>query len=77
VGVPIPFFTPLFVVARTAGIEFEKKCISLKFGTIFSLITSVIQGWCAHIVEQISDNKIIRPNSVYRGELVASFNFDR
>jgi citrate synthase len=41
-GLPVPVFTPIFVVAR-------------------------MSGWTAHIIEQIGDNRLIRPLSLYTG----------
>ena len=41
-GLPIPAFTPVFAMARSAG-------------------------WCAHAIEQLDNNRLIRPRSIYTG----------
>lgn len=41
-GIPIPLYTPIFVLSRTSG-------------------------WSAHIIEQLSDNRLIRPRALYNG----------
>jgi citrate synthase len=41
-GLPIPLYTPIFVVSR-------------------------IVGWSAHIIEQLDNNRLIRPTNLYDG----------
>ncbi len=41
-GIPIPIYTPIFVVSR-------------------------IVGWSAHIIEQLDNNRLIRPTNLYNG----------
>ncbi len=41
-GIPIPLYTPIFVLSRTSG-------------------------WSAHIIEQLSDNRLLRPRALYKG----------
>ncbi len=48
-GVPVPQYTPIFVVSRIAG-------------------------WCAHIMEQHQNNRIIRPLAQYTGEAHRSWS---
>lgn len=41
-GLPIPLYTPIFVMSR-------------------------VTGWSAHIIEQLDNNRIIRPQHIYTG----------
>ena len=41
-GIPIPLYTPIFVLSR-------------------------VSGWSAHVIEQLSDNRLIRPRAIYKG----------
>jgi citrate synthase len=36
------------------------------FTPIFAMARSA--GWCSHIIEQLDDNRLIRPRSIYTGE---------
>jgi len=48
-GLPIPLYTPLFVVSR-------------------------VTGWSAHVIEQLDNNRIIRPRANYTGEGLRTVN---
>lgn len=41
-GIPIPLYTPIFVIAR-------------------------VSGWSAHAIEQLANNRLIRPTCIYEG----------
>lgn len=41
-GLPVPLYTPLFVISR-------------------------VTGWCAHVIEQLDNNRLIRPRARYTG----------
>lgn len=43
-GIPVDFFTPIFVISRVAG-------------------------WTGHVIEQIANNRIMRPESLYTGPM--------
>ncbi len=47
-GLPIPLYTPIFVISR-------------------------VVGWSAHIIEQLDDNRLIRPTNIYDGPGRRSF----
>lgn len=47
-GIPIPLYTPIFVLSR-------------------------LSGWSAHIIEQLSDNRLIRPRAAYNGPTQREF----
>ncbi len=47
-GIPIPLYTPIFVIARTSG-------------------------WCAHMIEQLDNNRLIRPSCIYEGKGVTNY----
>jgi len=47
-GLPIPLYTPIFAVARTAG-------------------------WSAHMIEQLDNNRLIRPSCIYDGPAPREF----
>jgi len=41
------------------------------FTPIFAV--SRISGWCAHVLEQLADNRLFRPRSIYQGPKQASY----
>jgi len=47
-GLPIPLYTPIFVMSR-------------------------VTGWCAHIIEQLENNRLIRPHHIYSGPRARTF----
>jgi len=47
-GIPIPLYTPIFVVSR-------------------------VTGWSAHMIEQLDNNRLIRPTAIYEGPKVTEF----
>jgi citrate synthase len=37
-------------------------------------VASRISGWCAHVIEQHANNRLIRPLSLYTGEPARKWN---
>ncbi len=59
-------------INRNCNVDFYSASLQHYMGIPGDLFTAVfaasrIVGWCAHVIEQISDNKIIRPSSNYVG----------
>lgn len=59
-------------INRNCNVDFYSASLQHYMGIPGDLFTAVfaasrIVGWCAHVIEQISDNKIIRPSSNYTG----------
>ncbi|MBD3673323.1 MAG: citrate synthase [Planctomycetaceae bacterium] len=59
-------------IGRQCNVDFYSASVQHYMGVPGELFTCVfassrIAGWCAHVLEQISDNKIIRPSSNYTG----------
>lgn len=59
-------------INRNCNVDFYSASLQHYMGIPGDLFTCVfaasrIVGWCAHVLEQISDNKIIRPSSNYIG----------
>jgi citrate synthase len=59
-------------IKRQCNVDFYSASLQHYMGIPGDMFTCVfavsrIVGWCAHIIEQISDNKIIRPQSHYVG----------
>jgi citrate synthase len=61
------------VINKNCNVDFYSASLQHYMGIPGDLFTCVfaasrIAGWCAHVLEQWSDNKIIRPSSNYTGQ---------
>jgi citrate synthase len=55
------------------NVDFYSGIVFDKIGVPRDLFTSVfavsrVSGWCAHWLEQVNDNRIFRPEQIYRGQ---------
>jgi citrate synthase len=65
-------------IHKNCNVDFYSASLQHYMGIPGDLFTCVfaasrIVGWCAHILEQLSDNKIIRPSSNYIGPAERSY----
>ena len=59
-------------IKRDCNVDFYSASLQYYMGIPGDLFTCIfaasrISGWCAHVIEQITDNKIIRPKANYVG----------
>lgn len=59
-------------IGRNCNVDFYSASLQHYMGVPGDLFTCIfaasrIVGWCAHVLEQLADNKIIRPSSNYVG----------
>ena len=59
-------------IGKNCNVDFYSASVQHYLGIPKELFTCIfaasrIAGWCAHILEQLSDNKIIRPSALYVG----------
>lgn len=65
-------------IGRQCNVDFYSASLQHYMGIPGDLFTCVfaasrIIGWCAHVLEQLADNKIIRPSSNYVGPAERSY----
>ena len=65
-------------IGRQCNVDFFSASVQHYMGIPGDLFTCIfassrIAGWCAHVLEQINDNKIIRPSSHYTGPAERSY----
>ena len=65
-------------IHKNCNVDFYSASLQHYMGIPGNLFTCVfaasrIVGWCAHVLEQLADNKIIRPSSNYIGPADRSY----
>ena len=65
-------------IHKNCNVDFYSASLQYYMGIPGDMFTCIfaasrIVGWCAHILEQLSDNKIIRPSSNYIGPVERSY----